>query len=214
MPSPVVHFEIRSSDPDATRSFFGKLFGWTFPDGDSRLQLRGHRSRGRDTRWHQPGAGRRAASHVLRRGARCRRRPRPGHPLRIAAVRRLGGHIGLAGASAGTLARHDHTVDQQLAAPDTPGLPAPDRTGQAGLPGPASLAQGLGLLYIPRRLGEEQLRTLAARMIRARQERGNRGSHAGARVPGRASHHRAPAPVASRRRGRMMAIHWPAGRPR
>jgi len=33
MPSPVVHFEIRSSDPDATRSFFGKLFGWTFPEG-------------------------------------------------------------------------------------------------------------------------------------------------------------------------------------
>src|SRR5260370_23855869 len=33
MASPVVHFEIRSSDPDATRSFFGKLFGWTFPDG-------------------------------------------------------------------------------------------------------------------------------------------------------------------------------------
>jgi hypothetical protein len=33
MPSPVVHFEIRSADPDATRSFFGKLFGWTFPDG-------------------------------------------------------------------------------------------------------------------------------------------------------------------------------------
>src|SRR6202011_2777838 len=33
MASPVVHFEIRSSDPDATRSFFGRLFGWTFPDG-------------------------------------------------------------------------------------------------------------------------------------------------------------------------------------
>jgi predicted enzyme related to lactoylglutathione lyase len=33
MPSPVVHFEIRSADPDGTRSFFGKLFGWTFPDG-------------------------------------------------------------------------------------------------------------------------------------------------------------------------------------
>src|SRR5438034_2090154 len=33
MPSPVVHFEIRSSDPDATRKFFGQLFGWTFPDG-------------------------------------------------------------------------------------------------------------------------------------------------------------------------------------
>ncbi len=33
MPGPVVHFEIRSTDPDATRSFYGKLFGWTFPDG-------------------------------------------------------------------------------------------------------------------------------------------------------------------------------------
>ena len=28
-----VHFEIRSADPDATRTFYGKLFGWTFPDG-------------------------------------------------------------------------------------------------------------------------------------------------------------------------------------
>ena len=33
MGSPVVHVEIRSADPDATRAFFGKLFGWTFPDG-------------------------------------------------------------------------------------------------------------------------------------------------------------------------------------
>jgi predicted enzyme related to lactoylglutathione lyase len=33
MASPVVHFEIRSPDPDATRKFFGQLFGWTFPDG-------------------------------------------------------------------------------------------------------------------------------------------------------------------------------------
>ncbi len=33
MASPVVHFEIRSADPDATRAFYGKLFGWTFPDG-------------------------------------------------------------------------------------------------------------------------------------------------------------------------------------
>ena len=33
MPSPIVHAEIRSNDPDATRAFFGKLFGWTFPDG-------------------------------------------------------------------------------------------------------------------------------------------------------------------------------------
>ena len=33
MPNPVVHFEIRSSDPDATRSFFGQLFDWTYPGG-------------------------------------------------------------------------------------------------------------------------------------------------------------------------------------
>ena len=33
MPSPVVHFEIRWSGPDAARSLFGKLSGWTFPDG-------------------------------------------------------------------------------------------------------------------------------------------------------------------------------------
>lgn len=33
MGSPVVHFEIRSNDPDATRAFYGELFGWEFPDG-------------------------------------------------------------------------------------------------------------------------------------------------------------------------------------
>jgi predicted enzyme related to lactoylglutathione lyase len=33
MAHPVVHFEIRSPDPDATRAFFGGLFGWKFPEG-------------------------------------------------------------------------------------------------------------------------------------------------------------------------------------
>ena len=33
MPHPVIHAEIRSTDPDATRDFFGKLFGWTYSDG-------------------------------------------------------------------------------------------------------------------------------------------------------------------------------------
>jgi predicted enzyme related to lactoylglutathione lyase len=33
MANPVVHFEIRSADPDAARKFYGQLFGWTFPDG-------------------------------------------------------------------------------------------------------------------------------------------------------------------------------------
>ncbi len=35
MPHPVVHAEIRSKDPNATRAFFGGLFGWTYPrEGD------------------------------------------------------------------------------------------------------------------------------------------------------------------------------------
>jgi uncharacterized protein len=31
MPHPIVHAEIRSTDPDTTRKFFGELFGWTYP---------------------------------------------------------------------------------------------------------------------------------------------------------------------------------------
>ncbi len=31
MPHPIVHAEIRSANPDATRAFFGELFGWTYP---------------------------------------------------------------------------------------------------------------------------------------------------------------------------------------
>ena len=33
MAHPVIHAEIRSSDPDATRAFFAELFGWTFSEG-------------------------------------------------------------------------------------------------------------------------------------------------------------------------------------
>jgi uncharacterized protein len=29
MPHPIIHAEIRSEDPDATRRFFADLFGWT-----------------------------------------------------------------------------------------------------------------------------------------------------------------------------------------
>jgi predicted enzyme related to lactoylglutathione lyase len=32
MPHPIVHAEIRSSNPDATRKFFADLLGWTYPD--------------------------------------------------------------------------------------------------------------------------------------------------------------------------------------
>ena len=31
MAHPVVHAEIRSKDPDATRKFFSDLLGWTYP---------------------------------------------------------------------------------------------------------------------------------------------------------------------------------------
>ena len=33
MAHPVIHAEIRSHDPDATRAFFADLFGWTYSDG-------------------------------------------------------------------------------------------------------------------------------------------------------------------------------------
>src|SRR5262252_10142483 len=33
MSHPIVHAEIRSSDPDATREFYANLFGWSYSDG-------------------------------------------------------------------------------------------------------------------------------------------------------------------------------------
>ena len=33
MAHPVIHAEIRSQDPDATRTFFAELFGWSYVDG-------------------------------------------------------------------------------------------------------------------------------------------------------------------------------------
>ena len=33
MAHPVIHAEIRSADPDATRAFFAELFDWTYSDG-------------------------------------------------------------------------------------------------------------------------------------------------------------------------------------
>jgi predicted enzyme related to lactoylglutathione lyase len=33
MAHPVIHAEIRSGDPDATRAFFAELFGWAYSDG-------------------------------------------------------------------------------------------------------------------------------------------------------------------------------------
>ena len=102
-----------------------------------------------------------------------------GHRVRgrSAAGGRSGGHPGLARTSARTLARHDRAAQQQLAAPDTPGLPARERTGQAVDPGPASPAHGLRQLHILRRFGEEQLRVLRARKIESYRERGGLAGH-------------------------------------
>ena len=33
MGNPIVHFEIRSTDPDASRAFYGELFGWSYTPG-------------------------------------------------------------------------------------------------------------------------------------------------------------------------------------
>lgn len=33
MAHPLVHVEIRSKDPDATRAFLSGLFGWSYSDG-------------------------------------------------------------------------------------------------------------------------------------------------------------------------------------
>jgi uncharacterized protein len=33
MGNPIVHFEIRSTDPDASRAFYADLFGWSYPPG-------------------------------------------------------------------------------------------------------------------------------------------------------------------------------------
>src|SRR5215470_10882433 len=89
----------------------------------------------------------------------------------------LRGHFGLARTPPWALTRHDRAAYQQLAAPDTPGLPALERTGQASQPGLASPAHRLGRLHVLGRLSEEQFRVLRARKIHAHRERGDRTSH-------------------------------------
>jgi predicted enzyme related to lactoylglutathione lyase len=37
VPSPLVHFQIGSPDPDATRAFFSELFDWEFSPGAGRI---------------------------------------------------------------------------------------------------------------------------------------------------------------------------------
>src|SRR5690349_16143509 len=89
----------------------------------------------------------------------------------------LRGHFGLARTPTRALARHDRAADQQLATPDTPGLPALERTGQAGQPGLTAPAHRLGGLHVLGRLGEELLRVLRVRKILAHRDPVGRASH-------------------------------------
>src|SRR5690606_21965129 len=63
----------------------------------------------------------------------------------------------LAGPAATALRRDDDAVDEDLAAPDAPGLGAFDRAGEAALEERAGLAQRLGLLDLGLLLGEPEL---------------------------------------------------------
>ena len=77
---------------------------------------------------------------------------------RAARRTRSGSNLGLARTAARPLARHDDALDEELAAPDTPRLPTLEGAGEAGGADGAVGAQGLGVLDVSRRLGEEQLR--------------------------------------------------------
>ena len=68
MNHPIVHAEIRSSDPDATRAFFGELFvGPIPPRGPSRATPSSRPECPRAVHRHQPAPGRRGPRHLLRR---------------------------------------------------------------------------------------------------------------------------------------------------
>ena len=60
------------------------------------------------------------------------------------------------------LARHDGAVDDQLAAPDSPGLSSLERPRKALLPYWALSAERLGQLDLLRPLGEPELRVVLA----------------------------------------------------
>jgi len=87
----------------------------------------------------------------------------------------LGSHVRLARTSPRSLARHDRAAQEELAAPDSPGLPPLPCSGEAGGPRGALPAESLGRLYVIRRLGEEQLRVICAGQVsieaRDRQQR-------------------------------------------
>jgi hypothetical protein len=77
-----------------------------------------------------------------------------------------GSDVRLAGPAPRSLARHDRTAQEELAAPDAPGLPPLQRSGEAGGPRRALPAQNLGPLHVIGRLSEEQFRGICAGQVR------------------------------------------------
>src|SRR4051812_17517709 len=71
-----------------------------------------------------------------------------------------GGDLVLAGTTAGPLARDHHALEEELAAPDTPGLTALEGAVETQGPDRAVQAQGLGELHVDGRLGEPRLRVV------------------------------------------------------
>ena len=131
----------------------------------------------------RPGTGQRAAGW---RRWRWFRGNRAGVPAvrRAPGARRTSrsrGDVGLPRTSPWPLAGHYHTPQEQLAAPDAPGLGALERAGQAVSLPRAPTAQCLRVLHVIRRLGEEQIRVVGAGQPLAGRhpERGDR-SRAGA----------------------------------
>ena len=60
MGNPIVHFEIRSADPDAARAFYANLFGWSYPPGGfpGYTYVESGVPRRNDPGRHQPAPGR------------------------------------------------------------------------------------------------------------------------------------------------------------
>jgi len=71
-----------------------------------------------------------------------------------------GGLLVLARAPTRTLSGDDYSLQEQLSAPDAPGLSPLQRTGEAEIADGAVQAQRLGELDVGRRLGEPQVRVV------------------------------------------------------
>jgi hypothetical protein len=110
------------------------------------------------------------------------------HHLNLSHSGGSGRYFVLPGPSAWPLAWHDLATKEQLAAPDSPGLPALERTSEARHPRWAAPAQVLSALHVLWRLGEEQVRVVRAWQHAASGYPGDRHRDADV-LPGRRDSH-------------------------